>query len=238
MIGPILLAVSWLLLRLERRGLDAIGIDRPRRRVKEFAMGFAALGFAAALQQIGLSLSAGDPFVVNPALDWRIVLEHLRFTINSVLFEELLFRGYLLYLAVRWLGATRAVLLDAAAFGVYHWFTYGVIGDPIVMAYVFLLTGMYGYMFARAFVATGSVAAPVGLHFGWNAVSYLVFSAGPLGPALLVPASGAPRLEIGGWHSVTLNIVLPVFATAMVLWYLRRVEAVSQAPRLRARLVR
>jgi hypothetical protein len=85
-------------------------------------------------------------------------------------------------------------------------------------------------MWARAFVATGSVAAPIGLHLGWNAVSYLVFSAGPLGPALLVPASGAPRLETGGWHSVTLNIVLPVLATAAVLWYLRRVEAVSWAP--------
>jgi hypothetical protein len=98
-IGPILLALSWLFLRLEGRGLDAIGIDRPRRRVQEFAMGFAALGFAAALQQIGLSFSAGDPFVVNPAWNWPVVLEHLRFTINSVLFEELLFRGYLLYLA-------------------------------------------------------------------------------------------------------------------------------------------
>ena len=41
-----------------------------------------------------------------------------------MLYEELLFRGYLLYQAMRLLGARRAVLLDAAAFGVYHWFSY------------------------------------------------------------------------------------------------------------------
>lgn len=227
MIGPILLALSWVLLRLEGRRLDAIGVDRPWTRTKEFAQGCAMLGSAAAMQQLGLAFSAGDRFVVNPALDARVLLDHLRFTINSVLFEELLFRGYLLYRAIRWLGPRRAVWLDAAAFGVYHWFTYGVIGNPVVMAYVFLLTGMYGYMWARAFVATGSVAAPIGLHFGWNAVSYLVFSAGPLGSALLVPASGASRVDADGWSSLAMNIGLPVLATAGVLWYLRRVEAAT-----------
>jgi len=40
-------------------------------------------------------------------------------------------------------------------------------------------------MWARAFVATGGVAAPIGLHLGWNVVAYVVFSVGPLGPALL-----------------------------------------------------
>jgi hypothetical protein len=39
-----------------------------------------------------------------------------------------------------------------------------------------------------------------------------------------VPASGAARLETGRWLGVILNIVLPVLATAAVLWYLRRVE--------------
>ena len=161
---------------------------------------------------------------MHPALDPRALLDHLRFTINSVLLEELLFRGYLLYRAIRWLGPTRAVLLDAAAFGVYHWFTYGVLGNPIVMAYVFLLTGMYGYMWARVFVATGSVAAPIGLHCGWNAVSYLVFSAGPLGGGRTRP--GQRCLATGSRRSsLALNIVLPVLATVAVPWYLRRVEA-------------
>jgi hypothetical protein len=141
-----------------------------------------------------------------------------------VLYEELVFRGYLLYQAIRILGPRRAVLLDAAAFGVYHWFSYGIIGNPVVMTYVFLLTGAFGLMWARAFVVTGSVVAPIGLHLGWNAVAYVLFSAGPLGAGLFVPSSGAARLNVGGWASLVLNVLLPFAATAVGLWYCRRIE--------------
>jgi len=224
MIGPILLAVSWLLLRLEGRSLAAIGVNRPGQRAREFAFGFLFLGGVSAVQQLGLSFAAGDPFVVNESVRPGALLNGLRFTVNSVLYEELVFRGYLLYQAVRFLGASRAAVLDAAAFGVYHWFSYGVIGNPVVMTYVFLLTGAYGLMWARAFVATGSIAAPIGLHLGWNLVAYVVFSSGPLGAGLFVPASGAVPLVAGGWASLALNVLLPLGATVVVLWYLRRVH--------------
>lgn len=220
MIGLILVGISWALLRAEGRGLAVLGFDQPRRRLREFALGFVVLGAFAAVQQLGYSLSTGDAFVVNPKLEVSAWLDGLRFTVNSVLYEELLFRGYLLYQAIRWLGATRAVLLDAAAFGVYHWFSYGVIGDPVTMAFVFVLTGMYGLMWAQAFAATGSVAAPIGLHFGWNAVSYLGFSAGPLvGAGLLAPASGVAQLQADGWPWLALSVGLPLLATLVVLRY-------------------
>ncbi len=58
-------------------------------------------------------------------------MDSIRWNINSVLFEELLFRGYLLYKAIEWLGARKGCFLSAIAFGVYHWFSYGVIGNVI-----------------------------------------------------------------------------------------------------------
>jgi uncharacterized protein len=224
MIGPILLAATWLLLRLEGKGLSAIGIDHGARRLAEFAAGFTLLGLAAAAQQLGLAAATNDPFVLNEGVRPAALLEGARFVVNSVLYEELLFRGYLLYTAVRWFGSSWAVWLDAVAFGVYHWFSYGAFGNPIAMAYIFVLTGAYGLMWARAFVATGSVAAPIGLHLGWNAVTYLVFSAGPLGAALLVPASGVHQLHATGWAAVALSIAWPLAATGGVLWLCRRYE--------------
>lgn len=224
MIGPILLAVSWLLLRLEGKGLSSIGVDKPRRRLAELAIGFALFGAAAAVQQLGLSLATGDAFVPNRSLDAGALLQGARFVVNSVLYEELLFRGYLLYQAVRFLGPRKAVLLDAAAFGVYHWFSYGVLGQVVPMLYVLLLTGAYGLAWAKAFVATRSVAAPIGLHLGWNAITYLVFSAGPLGHGLLVPASGAARLEATGWAALLLSLFLPLALAALAYGYYRAYE--------------
>ena len=223
MIGPILLVVTWLLLRLEGKRLSAIGVDQPARRLAEFGVGFAILGLAAALQQFGLAAATGDHFVRNAGARPALLLEHSRFVVNSVLYEELLFRGYLLYQAIRWLGPTRAVWLDAAVFGVYHWFSYGAFGNPVMMVYLLIMTGAMGLMWARAFVATGSVAAPIGLHLGWNAISYIVFSAGPLGAALLMPASGASKLQASGAAALLLSIVWPLATVALVLglcrWY-------------------
>lgn len=231
MIGPLLLAVSWLLLRLEGRSLAALGIDAPGARARQFTVAFLFLGTAAAVQQLGLALAADVSFVRNETLRPALWLENLRFTLNSVLYEELVFRGYLLYQAVRFIGARRAVLLDGAAFGIYHWFSYGVIGNPVAMVYVFLLTGAYGWMWARAFVATGSVVAPIGLHLGWNAVSYLAFSAGPLPAGLFVPSNGTAPPMTGGWASLALNVLLPAGVTVAGLWYYGRVEHERRLPR-------
>ena len=155
---------------------------------------------------------------MSPAL----LLEGLRWNINSVLFEELIFRGYLLYQAVRFLGPHRGALIGAAAFGVYHWFSFGAFGNPVAMAFIFFFTGAFGWMFSVAFAETRSLAAPVGLHLGWNLVTNFVFSAGPLGATLLVPANGATRLQAAGLAGITFGILLPMVLAALVSWFLIR----------------
>lgn len=117
---------------------------------------------------------------------------------------------------------TPRVLLAAAAFGVYHWFSYGIIGNPVMMAFVFVLTGAFGFMLAVAFATTKSIALPIGLHLGWNVVSYVGFSTGPLGPGFLVPGNGAARMEATGLPSLLLNLLLPLVFVAGVCRYLTR----------------
>jgi len=185
-------------------------------------VGFLVAGGVVTLQQLGMSAAAGVDWQLNPEADSALVLRGLRLNINSVLYEELLFRGYLLYQAVRWLGPRRGVLLGAAAFGVYHWFSYGVFGAPVMMAFVFVLTGSFGLMLGLAFSKTKSIAAPIGLHLGWNAVAYLVFSGGPFGAGLLVPSDGAPNIEVPGIMGLALGIGLPLALVVGTCSYLLR----------------
>ena len=222
MIGPILIAISWILFKLEGKGLGAIGFNAPRTRLQQFAVGFFMAGAVAALQQLGYSWLAGIPWKLNTSFDTVLLLEHLRWNTNSVLFEELLFRGYLLYQAIRWFGTRRGVLLDAAAFGVYHWFSYGLLGNPVMMGFVFMFTGAFGFMLALSFAKTESIAAPIGLHLGWNLVSYLIFSTGPLGPALLIPGGAATEIAVSGLVGIFLSIGLPLVLVVTVSWYLVR----------------
>ena len=224
MIGPILLALSWLLLRLEGKGLVVLGLDQPGLRLRQFGAGFLVAGLAVVMQQLGHAAVAEVSWRLNPAADAALLVRSVRWNVNSVLYEELLFRGYLLYQAIRLLGARRAVLLDAAVFGIYHWFSYGIVGNPVMMAFVFLLTGAFGFMLAQAFARTTSIALPIGLHLGWNVVSYVGFSTGPIGPGLFVPGNGVARLETTGLPSLFLDMVLPLTLVAVVCGYLRRVH--------------
>ncbi|MGG6462413.1 lysostaphin resistance A-like protein [Solilutibacter silvestris] len=230
MIGPLLLVITWILLRFEGRGLGAIGLNRWKRRTVEFAVGLVLMAGAATLQQLCAALSADDRFVFNTALTLGRLGDGVRFVVNSVLYEELLFRGYLLFQAIRWLGPGRAVALDAVVFGAYHWFSYGVLGNPVAMAYVFALTGAFGFMLARSFVATGSVAAPVGLHLGWNAAVQLLFSTGPLGAMVLIPSSGAAKMHASGAWSLVISLLFPLAVVAMVVLLCRRYERTRSIP--------
>lgn len=230
MIGPIALFISWLLLRFQGKGLGELGFDKPRLRAGQFLAGLLLAGSVVAVQQLGLSLGSGVGWQFNPQADAALFLDGVRLNVNSVLYEEFLFRGYLLYQAIRWMGAGRGVLVGAAAFGVYHWFSYGILGDPVGMAFVFLLTGGFGLMLGLAFAKTRSMAAPVGLHLGWNLVSYLGFSNGPFGAGLLVPSNGAPNLQVPGAMGLALSLGLPLGFVAVTCWYLLRCKMTDSAP--------
>lgn len=239
MIGNLLLlVVSWILLRLEGKGLGELGFNRPRLRLGQLAAGIAVAGAVAALQQLGYALASGTRWSLNPSFTGEFLLESLRWNINSVVYEELIFRGYLLYQAIRFLGKRRAVLLGATVFGVYHWFSYGALGNPVAMLFIFFITGMFGWMFSVAFAETKSLAAPVGLHLGWNLVTNLVFSAGPLGATLLVPANGATRLQAEGVAGLGLGMALPMALVGIVCWYLTRARTFEAADGLRHSVAR
>jgi hypothetical protein len=169
MIGPILLALSWFLLRLEGKGLAVLGLNAPVVRLRQFGAGVVVAGLVVVIQQLGHAAVADVPWRPNPAAD-----------------AELL------------------------------------VGNPVMMAFIFVLTGAFGYMLAFAFAETTSIALPIGLHLGWNLVSYLGFSTGPFGAGLFVPGNGAARLEATGLFSLLLDVALPLLLVAGECTYLTR----------------
>lgn len=225
MIGPILLFVTWALLRLERKNLNVIGINKPGIRLKQFTIAFLVTAVCASLQQLLLAIATGNNWTINPEINLNILLEGLRFNINTILYEELLFRGYLLYQAIRWLGGMRGCLLSAVFFGIYHWFSYGAFGNPVAMTFIFIQTGFFGLLLSYSFRHTGSIAAPIGLHFGWNFMSYSIFSAGPLGAQLLIPSGDSIQLKVEGLAWIGLQLFFPLAVSLGLLSALNKWHA-------------
>lgn len=216
----VLLMLNLVVLRLAGGSARDLGLDRPGRRSLEFIAGWTVAALFVVLQMAVLARLAGFEWTLNAGYGSAALLEGLRWNTTSVLFEELIFRGALLWLAVRWLGPGRGTLLSAAAFGVYHWFSYGLFGALVPMIYVFLLTGTFGLMLARAYVWSGSILLPIALHLGWNLVNNELFSNGPMGQRLLI-ASTSEAVELGGLAQTLLSVVIPLALPVLVLLLLR-----------------
>jgi hypothetical protein len=121
-------------------------------------------------------------------------------------YEELLVRGYLLKNLLEGLtgfgpvdlrmGAALATLLSAGVFGVAH------AGNPAATPVSVAAITLAGVMFGVAYLLTGELALPIGLHVTWNLFEGPVYgfpvSGLDTGPSLLVTTQRGPPVATGG----------------------------------------
>lgn len=191
-----LLLSAVLLWFLEGKRLSVLGFRPDGYRMRLFA-GFFLLSAAICTGDYLLKMAiAQQRWVLANPVQPSALAAGLWWNVKSVLFEELLFRGALLYILLRRLGLRRAILLSAAAFGVYHWFSYQVFGHPLPMLLTFVLTGSMGAVYAFAYARTQTLYAPIAMHLGWNGVRSIVFSDTTLGKQLFVAVQPAPVVQV------------------------------------------
>jgi Type II CAAX prenyl endopeptidase Rce1-like len=112
----------------------------------------------------------------------------------------------------------KSILISAIAFGIDHWFSYGVLVNVMTMILVFIGTGLMGYAWAWAFSKTKSILLPFGLHLGWNFIYNTVFWKGPFGDLLLISQGGK---ELSDWTSLLNFVSGLVIVPILVLIYVR-----------------
>jgi len=222
MIGLLVeLLASWLLLRfVYHSSIDAIGVFVTTKRMQYFVTGFGIAAICCGICHSAPVLFGVAGWQVNKSFTFSGFLAGIYFVVKSVLFEELLFRGALLFILTEKCGWKIACSISAVAFGIYHWFSYGVLGNVFAMAMVFFTTAVWGWMLAFAFAKTRSVYLPVGLHLGWNIIHIVVFSKGPLGIQLLQHA-GSGKLQ--GVPSL-LIFLFQIFSVPVAVYYYLKYE--------------
>ena len=219
----VLITISWLLLYLiEKRTILALGLLPIKKRLKQFILGFLITSILCFYDQYLEIFLKSSIWVLSENSTSEIILKSIWWDVKSVLTEELIFRGALLYIIIQKMSSQKGILLSAIAFGIYHWFSYGVLGNIMGMLFVFIGTGLMGYAWALAFSKTKSIILPFGLHLGWNFTYNTIFSNGPLGELLLISQGGN---ELTGWASL-LNfinglIIIPVLVLIYVRYFVK-----------------
>jgi membrane protease YdiL (CAAX protease family) len=191
MIGIVVqLGISWLIVWLfEKKNLSVLGFYPSKRHLIDFILFFCIAAASCSLGFLMKIYFSGQVWQLNPALSASLILNGIWWNIKSVLFEELIFRGVLLYILIKRLGSLKAIIISAIAFGIYHWFSFGVIGSIVPMIVTFMTTATMGLLLAYGYSKTFSLYVPIAIHFGWNLTQIFIFSQGPIGNGVLVAAN-------------------------------------------------
>lgn len=148
----------------------------------------------------------------------------------AALAEELLVRGYLLknlaegfcwFNDVEQAGAaTGAILLSSAVFGIGH------AANPNATLTGVLAIGLAGVMLGLAYVLTGELALPIGLHVSWNVAQGSLYgfpvSGTGFGVSVIGTADVGPRVMTGGAfgpEAGVLGILAILSGTLFILWW-------------------
>lgn len=217
----VILGISWVLLYFfEKENLLALGFSPLRKRLIQFLIGFV---FTCLLNLLCLFIETNlksIEWTLNSSFKEQLIVDAIWYHLKSALTEDLVFRGALLYILIEKVGVKMGILFSAVAFGVYHWFSYGVLGSLIPMIYVFIVTGLTGYVWAVAFAKSKSIFLGLGFHLAWNFISQL-FSRGPLGEVLYIESSSQALSELNNLILLsTTGIAVPLITLAFVHFYI------------------
>lgn len=223
MIGILVqLLVSWLIIwLLEKRDLSVLGFMPTRSRIADFILFFLLTAFFCSTGFIAKMYFGNQQWQINPELSFNLMMTGILWNIKSVLFEELIFRGVLLYILIKRSGSFKAILISATAFGIYHWFSFGVLGNPLQMLIIFIMTGTMGLLLAYGYSKTLSLYLPIGIHLGWNLTQIFIFSQGPIGNGILIP-SGSGKFTTNSYLVFFIVTFLPVLLSFLINYLIIR----------------
>jgi len=209
------LIISWILLyAIEKNSILVLGLFPNTQRLLQFGIGFLITALLCICVQLSETVLKSYQWSINEKITGTSILEMLYWDIKSVITEELIFRGAILYILIKKIGTKKGIFISAIAFGMYHWFSYGIFGNIIPMVFIFVGTGLMGYAWALAFSKTESMAMPIGLHLGWNFTFNTIFSNGPLGHGILL--SESEKIS-SSWFSILGLWIVPLIVLIIVI---------------------
>ncbi|HKL13527.1 MAG TPA: CPBP family intramembrane glutamic endopeptidase [Halanaerobiales bacterium] len=172
---------------ISKEGISSFLISRPKKRWKLFFEG-GLVGFILILVYVFMTILFGVgelSFNINITTDYIFILLSYLFGFAAVaIFEESLFRDYLLLKIKSKYSATEAVFLSSLLFGLVHIISYITIGTIAVLGLfnAFLI----GVLLSIIVIATHSILWALGFHLVWNLTQTM----------FLVPKQGGIELKI------------------------------------------
>ncbi len=211
-----LLAISWLLIWLFVKGnLSALGLTPTINRLKYFSILFIASAILSVTAFLLRMYFAKEDYTLTQSLTVTSILLEIWYQFRTILTEELLCRGALLYILIKKIGTKKAVIISSILFAVLHWINAGVWGNLTQMSIVFTFTFAMGLLLAFSYARTFSLLIPFAIHYGWNIAQNYIFPGSPTGNHIFTLAATPPTITISYFAFFTM-LLLPKISVLVV----------------------
>ncbi len=192
-----LLAISWLFIWLfEKQNLSVLGLKPTKDRIKYITILFGVSALLSATAFLLRMYFAKEEYVITKSLTIQSVLLETWYQFRTVLTEELLCRGALLYILIKRIGHTKAIVITSIFFAIMHWINAGVWGNFSQMTIVFTFTFVMGLVLAYSYSRTFSLLMPFAIHYGWNLTQNYIFPEIAIGNHIFSLAAPPPTVTI------------------------------------------
>lgn len=213
---------------LDQRSIKSLGLHIDKHAILDLVGGmlisalvmavmFFALLWAGLIEFQGFAWWTDDPTVsatLSAAALPAILLVMCKLAIVAW-WEELVFRGYLFQNTVPVLGLTGSIVLLSLVFGVLH----GMNPNATVLSTV--LIALITPQLVYAYLKTGQLWLPIGIHWGWNLFQASVFgfsASGQASPTMIAQSPTGPDWLSGGTFGAEGSVlILPVTLLSMVV---------------------
>ncbi len=211
----VIIVISWLLLHFfEKKNINVLGVIPNTNRLRQFLIGLLVIIVITLLNIYVETLILKVDWKLN-AISYHEIINALWYHLKSALTEDLVFRGAILYILISKLGVKWAIWISAVVFGIYHWFSYGIFGESVILlAYVFLITGFTGYVWAYTFYKTKSIMMGLGFHLGMNFINVCFFESQPYGELIFQEVS---RISLKDWNWLYFSLFKGLFPSIITL---------------------
>ena len=211
-----LLLLSWALIWLFERGnLSVLGFAPTQKRLKYFVILFSVSAFFATSAFLLRMYFAKEEYEITASLTANKILLDVWYQIRTVLTEELLFRGILLYIVIKVIGHTKAIFISAVLFGAIHLLDAAAWGNINQMILVFSFTFSMGLLLAYAYAKSFSILIPFAIHFGWNLIQNYIFPDNAAGNHIFILSAPPPTVTVSYFSFFTM-LFFPKIAVVVV----------------------
>jgi membrane protease YdiL (CAAX protease family) len=215
-----LLAISWFLIWLFEKGnLSVLGLTPTKDRLKYFSILFIVSAILSATAFLLRMYFAKEEYTITQSLTPKSILLETWYQFRTVLTEELLCRGALLYILIKKIGKAKAVIISSIIFAVLHWINAGVWGNLTQMFIVFTFTFAMGLLLAYSYAKTFSLLIPFAIHFGWNLTQNYIFPDTATGNHIFTLAAPPPSVTISYIAFFTM-LLLPKISVIIVNYFI------------------